>query len=84
MNLLLEAREIIRTQPPSIRVAHLRGVADNFDGAYKTMQKVMTRETITHFVAQANRLILAIEHVYEHTSPPPNAGAAREPRKQAS
>lgn len=84
MNLLLEAREIVRTHFPSPAVHHLRTVADDFDDAYKTMQKVMTRETVTRFVAQSTRLLLAIENVYTSNPTPPLPCADRRPRTQAA
>lgn len=79
MNLLLEAREIIRTQPPSLRVAHLRTASNVLAAAYSEMKNDFTRENITFFIAHVNRTILAIENIHEHTSPSPTGGRARAP-----
>lgn len=83
-NLLLEAREIVRTQPPSLQREHLRVVADALDTAYKAVQKEITRSTVKNFVAQVTRTLLAIENIHASSPPSPPAGAAREPPKQAS
>lgn len=84
MNLLLEAREIVRTQPPSTAVMHLHAVADEFDTAYRRLRLRCDRENIIEFVAQSTRLCRAIDAIHASTSPPPKSGAAREPQEQVA
>lgn len=78
MNLLLEAREIIRAQPMTLRIAHLRTCADQLDAAYDRLKLSCTRGAITMFVGAASRTMIAIEQVRAHTPPTPTGGRMRQ------
>lgn len=85
MSLLLEAREIVRAQPPSLYVAHLKKVADDLHEAYDVLKVSCTRDAATNFIAQFNRTLLAIDKVHEHNPPAPNGGRMPAPSaKQAN
>ena len=74
ISLLLEAREIIRTQPMSLYVGHLRTCADQLHEAYDILKISCTRDAATNFIATFNRTLLAIERVHGHTPPTPAGG----------
>lgn len=74
MSLLTEAREIVRAQPPSLYVAHLKKVADDLHAAYDVLKVSCTRDAATEFIAQFNRTLLAIERVHAHNPPAPSGG----------
>ncbi len=80
MNLLLEAREIVRTQPRTLTVAHLRSCADQLDAAYAELKHSCTRSAATQFTAAVNRVVLAIERVHACTPPTPAGGRMGAPQ----
>lgn len=63
MSLLAEAREIIRTNPLSLKIGHLKKCADAADKAYRELVYEFTRDTAQTFTAHCARLVLAIEMV---------------------
>ena len=77
MSLLLEAREIVRAQPMTLYVAHLRSCADQLDAAYERLKQSCTRGAATEFTAAVTRVIMAIERVHAHTPPTPSGGRMR-------
>jgi hypothetical protein len=74
LSVLKEAREIIRTQPMSLAVGHLRQCADELYEAYDVLKITCTRNAVTRFVASFNRTLLAIEMVQGNEPPAPRGG----------
>lgn len=74
MSVLLEAREIVRTQPMNIYVGHLRSCADQLHEAYDILKISCTRTAATQFIAAFNRTLLAMEKVKGRTPPTPSGG----------
>ncbi len=77
MSVLLEAREIIKAQPMSIFVGHLRSCADQLHEAYDILKVSCTRTAAQNFTAAFARTLLAIEKVKGHTPPTPRGGQMR-------
>jgi uncharacterized protein (UPF0276 family) len=82
MSVLKEAREIVRSQPMSIYVGHLKACADKLGEAYDILKVSCTREAATNFIAAFNRTLLAIERVQAHTPPTPTGGRVPVPREE--
>lgn len=74
MTLLKEAREIVRTQPLTPKVAALRSAADDLQEAYDILKVKLDRVTLAPFVAAATRVLLAIERVHAGDDPGPKSG----------
>lgn len=84
LSVLMEAREIVRVQPMTITVGHLRTCADELHEAYDVLKISCTRGAATRFVAAFNRTILAIEKVHASEPTPPQGGAMPHPRAAAN
>lgn len=80
MSIILEAREIVRSQPMSVRVGHLRKCADDLHEQYDVLCISLTRAAATNFVAALSRTLLAIEQVHASTPTSPQGGALRVPK----
>lgn len=82
LNLLKEAREIVRCQPMSIPVGHLKTCADQLGEAYDLLKISCTREYTRNFVAAYTRTLIAIERVQAHTPPTPTGGRLSLPQQR--
>ena len=82
VNILFEAREIVRTQPMNLRVAHLKKVADDLHEAYDVLKVSCSRAAATNFIAQFNRTLLAIEMIHESTPPTSTGGRMALPQER--
>jgi hypothetical protein len=82
MSVLFEAREIVRTQPPSLPVAHLRSCADELHEAYDLLKVSLTREAAARFTAAVTRALLAIDQVKGSEPPAPQGGALKKPKAE--
>jgi hypothetical protein len=74
IDLLKEAREIVRAQPLTPKVAALRAAADDLHEAYDILKVALTRSTIPPFVAAVTRTLLAIERIHAGDDPGPKSG----------
>lgn len=81
-DLLKEAREIVRTQPMSPKIAALRDAADQLSESYDILKIKLDRSTLAAFVAAATRTLLAIERIHAGDDPGPVSGAGEKPASE--
>lgn len=74
LDLIKEAREIIRVQPLTPKTAALRNAADDLHEAYDIIKVKLDRSTLAPFVAHATRVLLAIERIHAGNDPGPKSG----------
>lgn len=74
IDLLKEAREIVRAQPLTPKVAALRNATDDLHEAYDILKIKLDRTTLAPFVAHVTRVLLAIERIHAGDDPGPKEG----------
>lgn len=77
ISLIKEAREIVRTQPPSKKVEHLRSWADALDEAWREVTLSPSRGNIVRMCQCSTKVICAINAITASTPLPPLAGGIR-------
>lgn len=80
LSILAEAREIVRNNPMSLQIAHLKQCADELHNAYVILCGALTREAVMQFIAHVNRCVMAIELVVAPVSPGGSGGALPVPK----
>lgn len=76
-DILLIAREIVRTQPLSAKTQHLRNCADELHAAWNGLKVSLTTENAIRFVAWINRTVLAINMIQGAEPPSSQGGQAK-------
>lgn len=74
MNFFKEAREIIRTQPPSVKVNILRERVDECQEAYDLFVVEKTSESLARLSGRWARVKIAIDAITGAEPTPPSAG----------
>lgn len=74
IDLLKEAREIVRTNPLTPKTVAIRNAADDLNNAWDLIKISLTRAALTNFVAHSTRLLLAIERFHAGGTPGPKSG----------
>jgi hypothetical protein len=80
VSLIKEAREIVRCQPPSKKVEHLRSWADALDEAWRGVTLSPSRGNIVRMCQCSTKVIRAIEDITA-AEPPPHLGGAIRPNE---
>lgn len=74
ISLMKEANEIIRTQPMTLKIGHLKQCTEKLHEAYDVLKVLPSRAAITDFIAHANRCILAIDMIHGDNPIEPQGG----------
>jgi hypothetical protein len=80
VSLLKEARDVLRTLPPSARREALAHRIDRLQEAYDIIKVSCTRSAIRHMIGSATVLCVALDAVSTPPPNPPKADAVRETR----